>query len=286
MSNLLLSRPCLRFVFFVERYLLSALFLFLGYEYLDTLKLMPLFAQSGDMMPADMVARDGGFLDGIHFEDWARYILLASANLTCGVLLLIAKKPTRYPTRAEEVAVPLLATFSYSIFNQRMPLPLWMTTPFVPAAWASALAVAGVGFSLVGVAGSLLSILALGRSLGIVVSVRDVVLSGPYRYVRHPIYLSYFFVFGGLFLTACTVRMTLLVLGAGVVLWWRARLEENLLSAHSASYREWMQHTGFLWPKIGSQQPAEARDAAPVRAEEAGRERRRTPSAQTAVAER
>ena len=253
MSRLLLAKPCIRFVFFVERWLLSALFLFLGYEYLDTLRLLHLFAQSKDLLPPAMLARDGGFLDGIHFEDFARYVLLAVSNLASGVLLLVARKPTRYPTHAKEVAVPLVATFFYLIFNQRVPLPPWMTTPFVPAAWSTSLAAAGVCSSLVGVTASFVCILSLGRSLGIVVSVREVVLTGPYRYVRHPIYLSYAFVFLGLFLTACTVRMSLLCVGAYGMLCWRARLEESLLSAHSPAYREWMQQTGFLWPKAGGQ---------------------------------
>ncbi len=249
LSRWLLSKPCIRFVFFVERWVLSALFLYLGYEYLDTLRLMHLFAQASDLMPTAMVARDGGFIDGIHFEDFARYVLLAFSNLTCGTLLLVARKPSRYPTHAREVVVPLAATFSYMCFNQRVPLPLWMTTPFVPAGWSSSLAAVGIGFSVVGVVASVVCILYLGRSLGIVVSVRQIVLAGPYRYVRHPIYLSYAFVLSGLFLTACTVRMGVLVCGAFAMLCWRARLEENVLSAHSPAYREWMTRTGFLWPK-------------------------------------
>ena len=146
--------------------------------------------------------------------------------------------------------MPLGATFFYAVFNQHVPLPaLDERRPLVPAAWSPVLAGIGVGLSLVGVAGSLLCILKLGRSLGIVVSVREVILTGPYRYVRHPIYLSYFFMFGGLFLTACTVRMTLLVLAGAALLCWRARLEEAVLSAHSPAYRAWRARTGFLWPK-------------------------------------
>ena len=260
-SNLLLSKPCLRFVFFVERWLLSALFIFLGYEYLDTLRLMHLFATSGAVLPASMIARDGGFLDGIHFEDFARYTLLAVSNLTCGVLLLIARQPTRYPTRPSEITVPLAATFFYAIFNQHVSLPLWLTTPFTPVFWSTGLAAVGVVLSVVGVTGSLFCVLVLGRSLGIVVSVREIVLHGPYRYVRHPIYLGYFFVFVGLFLTACTVRMGVLTVGAAGMLCWRARLEEAILSAHSPAYRGWMARTGFLWPRS----PIPKRRQVPVR---------------------
>ena len=264
MSHFLLSKPCVRFVFFVERWLLSSLFLLLGYEYIDTLRLLHLFAQSRDLLPPAMLARDGGFLDGIHFEDFARYALLAVSNLASGVLLLIARKPARYPMHAKEVSVPLAATFFYLIFNQRVPLPPWMTTPFIPAAWSTSLAAAGVCSSVVGITASFVCILALGRSLGIVVSVREVVLTGPYRYVRHPIYLSYAFVLLGLFLTACTVRMSLLCVGAFATLCWRARLEERLLSVHSPAYRAWMARTGFLWPRAATRRPAEAEARGPV----------------------
>lgn len=249
MSRWLLSSPCIRFVFFVERWVLSALFLYLGYEYLDTLRLLHLIAQSSEVVPASMVARDGGFIDGVHFEDFARYLLLAASNLSCGVLLLIARKPSRYPDRADEVMVPLAATFFYTVFNQRVPLPWWMTTPCVPGSWATSLAVVGVMLSVAGMLGSFACILCLGRSLGIVVSIRQVVLDGPYRYVRHPVYLAYTLLFAGLFLTACTVRMGLLVTGGYFLLRWRARLEEQLLAAHSPAYREWMERTGFFWPR-------------------------------------
>ena len=248
MTRWLLSSSLIRFVFFVERWILSAVFLYLGYEYIATLQLMQLVARSRDMMPPAAIARDAGFIDGVHFEDFARYGLLAGSNIICGLLLLISRTPSQYPTRAREIIVPLAATFSYMLFNQNIPLPEWLTIPLNPAGWGTPLAAAGVVFSAFGAIFSLWSILWLGRSLGIVVSVREIVLAGPYRYVRHPIYMGYGFLLLGLFLTACTVRMTLMAGGAFALLWWRARLEEAVLSAHSPAYREWMKHTGFLWP--------------------------------------
>ena len=267
MSHLLLSRPVIRFVFFVERWLLSALFLFLAYEYIDTLRFMVLVSTSRAFMTPSVIARDAGFLDGVHFEDYARYILLAAFNGLCGILLLISRKPTHNPSRAAEVVVPLVATFSYLVFNQNIPLPLWMTTPFVPAAWPTTLALAGVVLSACGVLFAGYAMSWLGRSLGIVVSVREVVLGGPYRYVRHPIYFGYLFVLAGLFLTACTFRMSVLTLGATGLLAWRARLEEELLSAYSPAYREWRRHTAFLIPRLGAAPVAEV--AAPALAPDA-----------------
>ena len=246
--SLLLSRPLIKLVFFIERWVLSALFLFLAYEYIDTLKLMRLFSESGSVLPAAMVARDHGLSDGVHFEDYARYTMLAVSNGVCGVLLLISRKPSRYPTHPQEILVPLAATFGYMLFNNHVSVPEWMSTPLVPDSWQTPGAAAGVVFSSFGALFAFNAILWLGRSLGIVVSVREVVLGGPYRYVRHPIYLGYAFIMAGMFLTSFTPRMAIMVVAAMALLIWRARLEEHVLSAHSAAYREWMKHTGFLWP--------------------------------------
>ena len=250
MQRWFLSPLIVHLVFFVERWVLSALFLFLAYEYIDTLMLLRLFSASRHVLPATMVARDAGLSDGVHFEDYARYTMLALSNGVCGLLLLISRKPTRFPTHAQEIVVPLAATFGYMAFNNHVPVPAWMSTPLAPDSWLTPGAAAGVVFSAFGAVFAFNAILWLGRSLGIVVSVREIVLGGPYRYVRHPIYLGYVFILIGMFLTSFTPRMAIMASAAMALLVWRARLEEHVLSAHSAAYREWMKHTGFLWPNM------------------------------------
>ncbi len=255
MSRLLLSRPLVAFVFFVERWLFSALFLFLAWEHISTLRLMTLISQSKVVLPGSLVAHDGSFSDGVTFDDYARYILLAISFGACGVLLLISRRPKHGPTTAREIVIPFAATFSSMVFDQHIELPTWVVTPLVPDHWKPALASFGIVISMAGLTMSIYALLWLGRSMGIVVSVREVVLGGPYRWVRHPIYTGYLFVLLGMFMVSWTPRMGFVVFGAIALLVWRARLEEKLLSAHSLAYREWRQHTGFLWPRRGGAAP-------------------------------
>ena len=249
MSRLILSSRFVGLVFSIERWVFSGLFLFLAWEHIDILRLMILISQSKAALPQALLAHDGNFSNGVTFDDYARYLLLTLSFGTCGVLLLISRRPTHGPTRAVEVLLPFAATFAPVAFDQRVPLPAWMVTPLIPDDWKPAVASCGIALSLGGLALSVYAILWLGRSMGIVVSVREVVLGGPYRWVRHPVYLGYVFVLVGMFLTAYTPRMAIVVLGAVALLVWRARLEERLLRTHSPAYREQMRHTGFLWPR-------------------------------------
>ena len=94
------------------------------------------------------------------------------------------------------------------VFDQHVELPKWMVTPDgARPLETGALASFGIVISAGGLAMSIYAILWLGRSMGIVVSVREVVLAGPYRWVRHPIYMGYLFVLLGMFMVSWTPRM-------------------------------------------------------------------------------
>jgi protein-S-isoprenylcysteine O-methyltransferase Ste14 len=90
----------------------------------------------------------------------------------------------------------------------------------------------------------------LGRSFGVYVTVRKVVLTGPYQWVRHPMYLGWVCLYCGIALANFSGAYFLLVaLNIGLLLY-RAQLEQTQLAAHSEEYREYMQHTRFIFPKL------------------------------------
>jgi protein-S-isoprenylcysteine O-methyltransferase Ste14 len=79
---------------------------------------------------------------------------------------------------------------------------------------------------------SLVSLLAIGRLFGVRPALRGLVTSGPYRFVRHPMYLSYILADIGYNLQEWNFVTLLLVLVGWMSLVYRIHAEERVLSQH------------------------------------------------------
>lgn len=81
---------------------------------------------------------------------------------------------------------------------------------------------------------------------------QDLVTDGPYRYVRHPLYLSLFLVFLSAELSVTSYGVVL----ALPLLWfmgWQARREDLLLARHFGElYADYASRTGRFLPRFGS----------------------------------
>src|SRR5437762_4366623 len=80
---------------------------------------------------------------------------------------------------------------------------------------------------------SLVSLLTMGRLFGIRPALRGLVTSGPYRFIRHPIYLSYIIADVGYNLQEWNFPTLLLVLFGWASLVYRIHAEERVLSQHA-----------------------------------------------------
>jgi protein-S-isoprenylcysteine O-methyltransferase Ste14 len=80
---------------------------------------------------------------------------------------------------------------------------------------------------------SLVSLLAMGRVFGVRPALRDLVTRGPYRFVRHPMYLSYILGDIGYNLQEWNFVTVLLVFVGWASLVYRIHAEEQVLSQHA-----------------------------------------------------
>ncbi len=149
------------------------------------------------------------------------FLLLASEGLV--VVLMIVRRPTMDVDRS------WMARSITAVSMIGPPLVQPMTTAANAEDLATA-ALSAIGLSLV-----IASKLTLGRSFGLVAANRGVVSSGPYRFLRHPIYLGYIVTHIG-FLIANPLAWNFFALGiADGCLALRALSEEHTLE-HDARY--------------------------------------------------
>lgn len=181
-----------------------------------------------------------------------RDLLMILLMVFTGTMLLFSRAPVRPPDRLKHVIVPLAMSYYFFLYGLADRLPAVLRESLLPVSWQMPAAVAGLLVSLLGYAVAIWALLHLGRSFAMLVSVRKVVSSGPYAYVRHPIYLGYAIELCGLLLANCSPAMFLLGAGFAGFLVWRARIEEEKLCAADEGYRQAVARTGFLLPRFSA----------------------------------
>jgi protein-S-isoprenylcysteine O-methyltransferase Ste14 len=118
-----------------------------------------------------------------------------------------------------EVAIPLLSALSPALVLNLGPLG----EPRLGTGWGVAVAVLGGAIA----AGSLLH---LRRSFAVLPSVRRLVVSGPYRVLRHPLYLGESLFLVGLVLLGFSWPSIAGLSAALLLLRWRIGIEERKLA--------------------------------------------------------
>jgi protein-S-isoprenylcysteine O-methyltransferase Ste14 len=191
-------------------------------------------------------ARTGVFAFLVIFQRSIRFLL----DLAIGGALLGGRRPAPpAPTLKENVAAlaPLFFPLAYVLVDW-FPAPL--RENIIPPPWQAPLGVAGLALGAAGYALAAWSVVSLGRSFGVFVAVRGVVDRGPYRYVRHPMYLGYACVGAGAALEELSGALVLLLAIHGLLFVYRARVEEVRLAEAGADYRDYAGRTGFLFPRF------------------------------------
>lgn len=123
-----------------------------------------------------------------------------------------------------------------------LPFPAWLR-------WSGA-GVTALGIGFFGWAHQ-----ALGNNWTIVLALsgqHQLVTSGPYRWIRHPMYTGFFIIGIGFLLLSANWLVGLLYLGSLLVMYLaRVRAEEEMMIGRFGDeYRRYMQRTGRLLPRL------------------------------------
>jgi len=138
------------------------------------------------------------------------------------VVAYLARRPARTVTRRfDDWLFAFGGTFVPVLLRPDGAHPQWGLT------W-------GLVLQFCGVVICLLSLFALGRSFGFAAADRGLVVRGPYRVVRHPIYASYIVLAIGYLLQSVSLRNVAVILVATACDVARVRAEERVLKANPA----------------------------------------------------
>jgi protein-S-isoprenylcysteine O-methyltransferase Ste14 len=158
------------------------------------------------------------------------------------VVMLFAVRRRRIRGERASILPSVVAVAGTFLLNLVGYLPVEQTSSTATLLGASALVVVGTLFAI-------WSLVALGRCFGLFPEVRGLVLNGPYRLVRHPVYLGEFLSALGLLLARPHPLVLALVAAFVVLQYWRTVYEEHALAAAFPSeYPAYVRHVPRLVP--------------------------------------
>jgi protein-S-isoprenylcysteine O-methyltransferase Ste14 len=206
---------------------------------------------------------------GHHWSDWVGFVaylamavwmFVRSASLGilmlpifCYEILIAGSFLIRRPLRAQlpgwkpQVAA-YVGSFLPLVFMQASGLwfPRWMQGWSLPQ-----MLVGGRFLWFWGLALGIWTMFYLRRAFSLVPQARVLVTSGPYRLARHPIYLSYFLQYLGIWLAGrITLPFTVVLLVWFAVTYWRTRFEEEVLSQAFPDYELYRRSVGRFGPRL------------------------------------
>jgi protein-S-isoprenylcysteine O-methyltransferase Ste14 len=162
--------------------------------------------------------------------------IVANANFILLVLaMLIRRRPIRVTPNPSYWLLAFVATYWLFITGK-------LATPGIAIAPAWLV----FALSLASFAISVCARVSLGRSIGLVPAERQLVTTGAYRFVRHPIYTGIYFSYLALALQNCsTVNVAIFAIGAGLFVI-KSFVEEDFL-AQAPEYAAYMTRVPWRW---------------------------------------
>jgi protein-S-isoprenylcysteine O-methyltransferase Ste14 len=167
---------------------------------------------------------------------WTLMALLVTEGYAM-VLIVCARRSIMRDASTVALVATLYSVFYYVLFDPNQ------TTALIGE-------FAGVTFYIVGTATQFYAKTSLGRSFGLLPAQRGLVASGPYKFVRHPMYLGYLIGQTGFMLVNFSLRNLSILIGIYLALWLRIKREEAVLE-YSDDYRKYREQVPWrIFPYI------------------------------------
>lgn len=163
----------------------------------------------------------------------------------------LKKVKQREPRGERLVQIVFMVTAWFLVFNDAVGQG-WLGTRFLPI--SEPIAITGFALSAVGVAFAIWARWHLGENWSATVTLKEgheLIRSGPYRHVRHPIYTGMLLAFAGTVLALGEVRgiIAFAVVITGFYL--KARKEERfLIQEFGEAFNEHVRRTGMFLPNL------------------------------------
>lgn len=179
----------------------------------------------------------------------AALIVLPAITLDVAVgVTFLTRRPLRRQTTAVMPKVCAYAAAfglgSFVLLAQRFR-PGWLVFHSVPAA-----RIVGFFIWLLGTVAAVFFVWRLRSAFSIVPQARELVTTGPYRFVRHPIYVCYLLQGIGYSLLYWNLPVLLAVVAWQSIMVARVRFEEQLLLSSFPEYADYRNRVGMFFPRL------------------------------------
>jgi protein-S-isoprenylcysteine O-methyltransferase Ste14 len=184
----------------------------------------------------------------LHLASFAWLVFLAYWSVSALKLKSIKR---REPRGERLIQLVFMVAAYFLMFNDQFSLG-WLTTRFVPA--SPSIGKFGVTVAVVGIAFAIWARWHLGENWSATVTLKEdheLISSGPYRYIRHPIYSGMLLAFVGTALALGEYRALISVCIVVVAFYTKAKKEELFLTQEfGEKFREHSRRTGMFLPKF------------------------------------
>jgi protein-S-isoprenylcysteine O-methyltransferase Ste14 len=190
-------------------------------------------------------------MDPYHWLHLASFAWLVFLAYWCVSALKLKSIKRREPRGERLIQLVFMVAAYFLMFNDQFSRG-WLATRFAPA--SPSIGKFGVTVTVVGIALAIWARWHLGENWSATVTLKEgheLISSGPYRYIRHPIYSGMLVAFVGTALALGEYRALISICIVLVAFYTKAKKEERFLQQEfGEKFREHSRRTGMFLPRF------------------------------------